>query len=99
MPDPTSDAIALRRIEEDGLAARIDGVLRTTRKWQRAMARAALHLYEGGDPGDDLRVPIASALLELYSDRVEDEELAGLVEAMLPIELRALGLVPHVRAL
>ena len=92
MPDPTSDARALRRLEEDGLAARIDGVLRTTRRWQRAMARAALHLYEGGDPGDDLRVPIASALLELYRDRVEDEGLAALVEAMLPIELRALGL-------
>ena len=34
----------------------------------------------------------ASALLELYADRASDEELAGLVEAMLPIELRALGL-------
>ena len=92
MPDSTSVAPAIRRIEEDGLAARVDGVLRTTRKWQGAMARAALDLYEGGDPGEDLRVPIASALLELYGDRVEDEELAGLVEAMLPIELRALGL-------
>jgi hypothetical protein len=92
MPDPVSGAPALRRIEEDGLAARVDGVFRTTRKWQRAMARAALHLYENGDPGEDLRVPIASALLELYGDRVDDEELAGLVEGMLPIELRALGL-------
>lgn len=82
----------LHRIEQDGLAVREGGVFRTTRKWQRAMARAALHLYEGGDPGEDLRVPIASALLELYGDRVEDEELAALVEAMLPIELRALGL-------
>jgi hypothetical protein len=92
MPDPATGAIALRRIEDDGLAARVDGVLRTTRKWQRTMARAALALYEAGDPGEDLRVPIASALLDLYGDRVEDEELADLVEAMLPIELRALGL-------
>jgi len=82
----------VNRLERDGLAAREGDVLRTTRKWQRAMARAALHLYEAGDPGEDLRVPIVSALLELYGDRVEDEELAGLVEAMLPIELRALGL-------
>jgi hypothetical protein len=85
-------ASALGRLERDGLATRTDGVLRTTRTWQRAMARAALHLYEEGDPGDDLRVPIASALLELYGDRVADEELAELVEGMLPIELRALGL-------
>jgi hypothetical protein len=92
MPDPTNAATAVRRVEEDGLAARVGGVLRTTRKWQRAMARAALHLYERRDPGDDLRIPIASALLELYGDQAEDEELAALVEAMLPIELRALGL-------
>jgi hypothetical protein len=84
----------LVRIEQDGLVAPIDGVLRTTRKWQSAMARAALRLYEGGDPGEDVRVPIASALLELYDDRddpVDDEELAALVEAMLPLELLALG--------
>ncbi len=86
------DSSALGRIETDGLAVRVDGVLRTTRKWQRAMARAALHLYEAGDPGDDLRIPIASALLELYGARADEEELADLVEAMLPIELRALGL-------
>lgn len=92
MPDPTHAAAALRRVEESGLAVRVGGVLRTTRRWQGAMARAALRLYEGRDPGDDLRVPIASALLELYGDQAEDEELAALVEAMLPIELRALGL-------
>jgi hypothetical protein len=56
------------------------------------MARAALRLYEAGDPGHDLRVPIAAALLELYGSGVADEELASLVEAMLPIELAALGL-------
>lgn len=82
----------LERLEQDGLAVREGDDLRTTRKWQSAMARAALRLYEGGDPGEDLRVPIASALLEIYGARVEDEALAALVEAMLPIELRALGL-------
>jgi hypothetical protein len=83
---------ALRRLEVDGLAARTGDELRTTRKWQSAMARAALHLYEAGDPGDDLRVPIATALLEVYGSRVEDEDLCALVEAMLPLEMRALGL-------
>jgi hypothetical protein len=83
---------ALRRLQADGLATRDGDVLCTTRKWQRAMARAALRLYEARDPGLDLRVPIASALLEIYGACVDDEELAALVEAMLPLEARALGL-------
>jgi hypothetical protein len=82
---------ALRRLQVDGLVVRDGDVLRTTRKWQSAMARAALRLYEAGDPGHDLRVPIASALLEIYELSVGDEELAALVEAMLPVEAHALG--------
>jgi hypothetical protein len=83
---------ARRRLEADGFATRESDDLRTTRKWQGAMARAALRLYEAGDPGHDLRVPIAAALLELYGTGLADEEIASLVEAMLPIELAALGL-------
>jgi hypothetical protein len=83
---------ALDRLQADGLAARDGDVLRTTRKWQSAMARAALRLYDAGDPGHDLRVPIVSALLEIYGPCVNDEELAALVEAMLPVEAHALGL-------
>jgi hypothetical protein len=83
---------ALYRLETDGLVARDHGELRTTRKWQGAMARAAVRLYRAGDPGHDLRVPIAAALLEVYPSAVGDEELAELVEAMLPVELGALGL-------
>jgi hypothetical protein len=91
--DPALDA-ALRRLEADGLATRDGECLRTTRKWQGAMARAALRLYEAGDPGQDLRVPIAAALLDIYGSTVEDEELASLVEAMLPVETASLGLRP-----
>jgi hypothetical protein len=85
---------ALRRLEADGLVSHEgDGdVLVTTRRWQGAMARAALRLYGAGDPGHDLRVPIATALVELYASRLPDEELAALVEAMLPLEIAALGL-------
>jgi hypothetical protein len=83
---------AQRRLESDGLATRNNDQLRATRKWQGAMARAALRLYEARDPGHDLRVPIASALLEIYGSTLEDEALASLVEAMLPIERRTLGL-------
>jgi hypothetical protein len=49
------------------------------------MARAAVRLYRGDAPWQDLRLPIAAALLETYAD-LADGELADLVEAMLPIE-------------
>jgi hypothetical protein len=97
VPIPTDEyESALRRLEADGLLAREgDGaVLVTTRKWQGAMARAALRLYGANDPGHDFRVPIATALLEIYETRIADEELAAMVEAMLPIEIVALGLGP-----
>ena len=67
---------------------------KTSRRWQQAMARAALKLYDDGDPGDDLRVPIALAIVEIYSGALDDELLAELVEAMLPIEAASLGLAP-----
>ena len=93
MITPSSDLeSARRRLDADGLVIRESQDLRTTRRWQAAMARAALRLYEAGDPGHDLRVPIAAALLDIYGSDLEDEELARLVEAMLPIELMALGL-------
>jgi hypothetical protein len=56
------------------------------------MARAALRLYERGDPGEDLRIPIAFALMEIYGANVSDEELADLLEAILPVELNSLGI-------
>ena len=59
------------------------------------MARAAVKLYEANDPGEDLRVPIALAIVEAYAGTVEDEVLAQLVEAMLPIESSSLGLAPR----
>lgn len=83
---------ALDRLEADGLIERGEGGARTTRKWQGAMARAALSLYERGDQGKDLRVPIAFALLEQYGKSMADDVVARLVEAMLPIEANALGL-------
>jgi len=86
MPDPGE---TLLRLEDDGLVLRQGGEHRTTRRWQAAMARAATRLYGQGDPGNDLRVPIAVALVELYPE-APAEELAGCVEALLPIELAEL---------
>jgi hypothetical protein len=57
------------------------------------MARTAVKLYQAGDAGDDLRVPIVLALFETYRDEVSDEDLADLTEAMLPIEAASLGLI------
>ncbi len=86
---------ALARLEADGLIASGGEIWKTSRKWQQAMARAAAKLYEAGDPGEDLRVPIALAMVNVYSDRVDDETVAELVEAMLPIEAASLGLTPR----
>ena len=83
---------AVARLEADGFLVRSGEKWTTSRAWQRAMARAAVKLFEANDPGDDLRVPIALAMLDTYAD-VDDEALAELIEAMLPIETASLGLV------
>ena len=83
------DRDLLRRLIADGLV-RVDGEsLRTTRRWQAAMARATYRLVRGGgDGGDggDLRLPIALALVELYREQLDDEAIAEAVGAMLPVE-------------
>lgn len=84
-----------RRARLDPAAARLiaDGLVRTdgdrrvaTRRWHGAMARAAMRLLASGDEGADLRVPIVTALLEIYGADLADEELADMVEVLLPIE-------------
>jgi len=76
----------LARLETDDLVRRDGNVYRTTRRWQAAMARAAFRLYGQGPEGLDLRVPIVFALVELYGDDATDDEIARLVDGMLPIE-------------
>ncbi len=82
-----SEASPLARLEADGLVRTGLGEARTTARWQAAMARAARRLYRSDAPWQDLRLPIATALLDFY-DGMADDELAALVEAMLPIEQR-----------
>ena len=50
------------------------------------MTRASLELMQQGDPGDDIRVPITHALLQIYGNDVADAELFNRVAAMLEIE-------------
>lgn len=79
------DGEALARLEQDGLVLRDGGAARTTRKWHAAMSRAAFCLARGGEDLNDLRMPIAVAMLETYA-ALPDDRLADLVEAMLAIE-------------
>ncbi len=72
-------------LRSDGLIRQDGGRSRTTARWQAAMARAALGLQRSGAPWQDLRLPIAAALLERYPEAT-DEDLAALVEVMLPVE-------------
>ena len=53
------------------------------------MARAAHRLYRSDAPWQDLRLPIAAALLDTYGS-LADADLAEFVETMLPIEQREL---------
>lgn len=81
----------------DALLRREGGVLRTTRRWQGAMARAAYQLFSLGDGSEDLRVPVAWAVLDLYGDALDDADVARRVEAMVLIEERELDprKMPH----
>jgi hypothetical protein len=76
------------------LVALHDGRLRTTRRWQGALARAAVRLYAEGAPWKDLRLPIAAALVELLS--TDDDTLVACVDVMLAVEVEELrrGLRP-----
>jgi hypothetical protein len=77
----------LARLEADGLIRPGAEGARTTARWQAAMARAALRLYQTGAPWQDLRLPIAAALLEIYG-ALPDDAIANLVDTMLPLEQR-----------
>lgn len=88
MPERLDDLLA--ELASRGLLRTVDGRPRTTARWQAAMSRAALRLMSLGDPGDDLRLPITVALLDVYGDSLSAEGLARRVEALLPIEAREL---------
>lgn len=86
---------ALRRLIEDQLLSSDGaGAPRTTRKLQSALARAALREYGSSDEFD-LRVPLASALVELYGLALPDEELVAMIDALLPIEAAELDPRTH----
>jgi hypothetical protein len=73
------------RLAADGLLRLDRNRYRTTRRWQGAMARAALVLWRQGEPFHDLRVAVALAVLQLYGE-LPDSEIASMVEVLVPIE-------------
>lgn len=86
------DSELVKRLVADGLLRRDGDVnLHTTGRWQSAMARAALRLLRAGTDGDDLRIPIAAALIELYGDAFDDDALVDAVAVILPVELDELA--------
>src|SRR5688572_5363866 len=87
MPDPNTN---LAQLEAYGLLQREGNDYRTTRRWQAAMARAAFNLLGAGDASDDLRTPVAYALVELYGSELTDERLTELVLLMTRVEAREL---------
>jgi hypothetical protein len=89
MPDPKEKEGAMRRLVTLGLVRREGTNYRTSPRFQAAMARAALRLMSLEDKGHDLRMPIAAALVDVLPS-APVEEIATLVEVMLPIETREL---------
>ena len=79
---PELDVLA--ELEADGLLERGANGVRTTRRWQAAMARAASRLHSSGAPWMDLRLPVVAALVELA--RVDDEKLVRFAAVMLSVE-------------
>lgn len=87
-----SHAHTLEALAREGLIDFVEGTPRTTRRFQGAMARAGYQLWQHGDSGTDLRVPIAWAVWSLCGGELSEDEVADRVEALLPLERRSLGL-------
>lgn len=86
----------IAELEHAGLLRKEQAAFRTTRRWQAAMARAALRLYRAeGTRDDDLRIPIVCALLDVYGPDLTREQLAELTEVMHPIEAAELDPRAH----
>jgi len=79
---------ALRQLTEDKLIAITGDGLRTTARWQAAVMRAISELmqYSDSEENQDLRIPFAKALHDLYAGQKSDAELTEMVLLMLEVE-------------
>ena len=94
MPEGRTER-ALADLLSRGLLRQEGTVWRTTPRMQAAIARAAARLVRAGDEGDDLRVPLASALLEQVGLDASADAITDMVRVLLPIQ--AAELEPRVR--
>ncbi|WP_259740208.1 hypothetical protein [Pseudomonas brassicacearum] len=81
---------ALRQLTKDKLIAITGDGPRTTARWQAAVLRAISELMQYSDTAreenQDLRIPFAKALHDLYGGQKSDAELTEMVLLMLEVE-------------
>jgi len=80
---------ALERLITDGFVLRGTPQCVPAPRWRDAMARAASALQSTGADDANLRVPVAWALSAAY-EKLNDDELAELIDVMLPMTAVAL---------
>ena len=80
----------LRQLTKDKLIAITSDGPRTTARWQAAVLRAIGELMQYSDTAreenQDLRIPFAKALHDLYAGQKSDAELTEMVLLMLEVE-------------
>ena len=74
----------LERLSADGFVEASPDGMRLTSRWHAALARAAYRGFTEGSDLDDIRTPIAAALIETYSDQ-DELALAVGIGAILPL--------------
>jgi len=85
---------ALRQLAKDKLLTVTGDGPRTTARWQAAVLRAISELMQYSDTAreenQDLRIPFAKALHEIYAEQKSDAELTEMVLLMLEVETASL---------
>ena len=79
------DHHALERLIADGFVRPFKDHFVPTPRWHAAVARAAVALMLQGEELDDLRVPVAWALSEVYGTSSSDDEVVEMVAVMTPL--------------
>lgn len=81
---------ALRQLAKDKLLIVTGDGPRTTARWQAAVLRAISQLMQDSESAreedQDLRIPFAKALHEIYAQQKSDAELTEMVLLMLEVE-------------
>ena len=81
---------ALARLLADGFVRQEEERCVPAPRWHAALMRAALALQARGEELEDLRVPVAWALHEVYGESSSAAQLVALVTVMAPLSgLRA----------